>query len=304
METISHDLSDLSAFHWVATEGSFTRAAERLGASKALLSKQVKRLETYIGTQLFHRTTRTLAMTEEGALLLKYSQKIFALSNEAGKQLRDMNQGISGLIRISAPLSVGEMFFPSFLARMKKVLPSVKFELDLSNDNRDFDRDEVTFAIRATSDHRSNLIAAYLGRIRDAICVNPEYFRKITLKNSPEQLSQEECILNSLDHRWNTWIFTSKSGEARVEVTGNYAANQYTTARLLCLAGLGVARLPLYLVADDVRAGHLLRLFSDYEITTHPLYLVYLQSEYPSRKHQIVKAEILRWFKEQRVFFI
>jgi DNA-binding transcriptional LysR family regulator len=304
METISRHLDDLTAFHAVAKERSFTRAAEQLGASKALLSKQVKRLETYIGAQLFHRTTRALSLTEEGVELLSYSQKIFDLSDQATRRLRDMSQGTSGLIRLSAPNSVGDIFLPSFLERAKAILPAVQFELDITNENKSFEKDGIDFAIRASEDHRPDLIARYLGRIKDVICVSPHFLKNTKITDSPTSLAYCECILNSLDSKWNKWTFNAKNGDICVEVTGSYATNQYRTARQLCISGFGVARVPLYMVDADLRAGKLIQLFSEYEISTHPLYLVYLQSEYVSKKHKIVKELILKWFKEKKNYFI
>jgi DNA-binding transcriptional LysR family regulator len=304
METISRHLDDLTAFHVVAKAGSFTQAAEQLGESKALLSKQVKRLETYIGSQLFHRTTRSLRLTEEGAVLLTYSQKIFDLSNEASRRLHHMTQGLSGLIRLSAPISIGDVFFPSFLAHAKTSLPHVKFEIDLSNDNIDFSKERTDFAIRANEDHHPDLIAKYLGRIKDVICVSHEFLKKSKIIDHPTAIIQHECILNSLNTQWNTWTFQSKSEELKIEVSGNYATNQYQMARNLCLDGFGVAKIPLYIVDDDLKNGKLVQLFPNYEISTHPLYLIYLKNEYSSKKHKEVKDIILKWFKHRKEYFI
>jgi DNA-binding transcriptional LysR family regulator len=304
METISRHLDDLTAFHVVANAGSFTRASEQLGWSKALLSKQVKRLEACIGSQLFHRTTRSVRLTEEGAVLLNYSQKIFDLSNEASRRIHEMTQGSAGHVRISVPNSVGDVFFPSFLSHVKTVLPHVKFEVELSNENKDFSKERIDFAIRASEDHHPDLIARYLGRIKDVICVSHGFLKKTKINNDPKNIKNHECILNSLNVQWNTWTFQSEMRELRVEVSGTYATNQYRMARSLCLDGFGVAKIPLYMVADDLKNGSLVQLFPEYEIATHPLYLMYLKSEFTSKKHKLVKDIILKWFKERKCYFI
>jgi len=185
METIAKSLEDLTAFHMVAKERSFTRAAEYLGSSKAMMSKQVRRLETSLGLQLFQRTTRSLSLTSEGVTLFHYSQKIFDLSDEAGKLLRENSLGHSGLIKISTPVSLGDAFFPSFLLQMKKVLPQMKFEADLSNERRDFKRDQIDFAIRTTEVDDPDLIARYLGQIKDVICISPSLNEKLKLGQDP-----------------------------------------------------------------------------------------------------------------------
>src|SRR5690348_11468344 len=103
METITRHLDDLLAFHVVATEASFTRAAAALGTSKGAVSKQVQRLEAYLGTQLFRRSTRSVRLTEEGSTLLGFSRRILELSDEAGRRLRELRSGEGGVVRISTP---------------------------------------------------------------------------------------------------------------------------------------------------------------------------------------------------------
>ncbi|MFL5812267.1 MAG: LysR family transcriptional regulator, partial [Bdellovibrionia bacterium] len=105
METISRRIEDLLAFHSVAIEGGFTAAANSLATSKALLSKQVQRLEAHLGVDLFKRSTRSVRLTDEGVALLEYTRRIFALSEEAGKKLRELQSGEQGLVRISTTVS-------------------------------------------------------------------------------------------------------------------------------------------------------------------------------------------------------
>jgi DNA-binding transcriptional LysR family regulator len=304
METISRNIEDLAAFHAVATYEGFTRAAEAMGTSKAMVSKQVKRLETYMRTQLFHRTTRTLSLTEQGAALFDYSRKIFNLSDEASRRLKDMAQGTSGVIRISAPVSLGEVMMPELLIEAKRILPKVNFELDLSNENRDFGRDGIDFALRAWEVRHPDLIARPLGRIKDAICATPAFLKKTKSGLSPQSLANIDCILHSQEADWNAWTFRTGSKDIRVNVTGSMATNQYHVARQFCLQGLGVARIPLYLVAEDLKSGKLVELYSDHEISTHPLYLVYLRNEYATHKHKVVRDIILKWFKTHRGYFV
>ena len=304
METISRNLEELLAFHTVAMEGSFTRAAEVLGTSKAMLSKKVKRLETYTQALLFHRTTRTLALTENGIALFNYSKKILELSNEASRRLKDVNQGSSGLLRISAPVSLGELIFPPLVQEMKKHLPQVKIELDLSNENRDFEKDNVDFALRATEVHHPDLIVRPLGRIKDVICVSPKFLEREKIQEDLAKLSQYKCILHSQEEIWNRWTFSSSEGDTLVEVKGEVSTNQYPLARLLCLQGLGILRIPLYMVDEDLKRNDLIELFSFFKISTHPLHLVYLRNEYETTKHRTAKELILKWIKENKRFFI
>lgn len=303
METISKHLEDLLAFHVVARERSFTRAADALATSKSVLSKQVQRLEAMVGSQLLIRTTRSVRTTEEGALLFGYSQRILELSDEADSRLKDQRGGPVGVVRISTPDSLGDAFFPSFLGEMRDKLPGVSFEADLTNEFRDLERDRIDFAIRAT-DQDEELVAKPLGTLRDVICCVPKLGKQVKGRD-PKVLEEHECILTTANTIWNSWTLRSKkSGEHTVRVSGRAATNQYGAARLFALHGLGIARIPYYVAEDDIRAGRLVQLFPEYSIATHPLYLTYLRSRYPTQRHVSVKTAILSWFKARPGMFL
>lgn len=304
METITRNIEDLIVFHSVAKEGGFTRAAEVLGSSKAMMSKQIKRLEAALGLQLFIRTTRKLSLTQEGIALQNYTDQIFQLSDEAGKRLKFLAQGNTGSVRITTPVSLGEFFFTSFLPKVRELLPHVDFEADLSNEARDLSQDEVDFAIRATDSHHPDVIARHLGRLKDVLCVSRDFPSLSKLRGDPKVLREMPCILHSQESLWNRWTLSSPDGEVRIETQGRVSTNQYEMVRTFCRAGLGPARIPFYLVADDLRKGDLIQIFPEYQISTHSLYLVYLRSEFASQKLKVTKDVILRWFAERKEIFV
>ena len=183
-------------------------------------------------------------------------------------------------------------------------LPRVKFEIDLSNENRDFSKDQVDFAFRAIEVEHPDLIAKSFGKIKDVICATPEYLKKNKIGKNIKDLSNHECILHAQEDAWNRWTFTSSKGEERIEARGQLSTNQYPMMRLLCLDSLGIVRIPLYMVAADLKNGSLIQLFEGYEISTHPLFFVYTRHEYASKKHKVTKEIILKWFKENSDFVV
>jgi DNA-binding transcriptional LysR family regulator len=304
MKTIVKSMDALMAFHFVATESSFTRAAEVSGSSKAMLSKQVRRLEDGLKSRLFHRTTRKVHLTAEGGALLAYTRKIFELSNEAQVRLSDMARGETGVIRISTPVSFGDFFSPSFLPKIRKTLPGVRFEVDLTNEHRDFMKDRIDFMITALGSPHPDLNERCLGRIKDVLCATPEFVKGAKIGKDPGVLCRLECIRYWHDTDWNIWTLNSHSGDYRVEAGGNLAVNHFSAARALCLQGFGIARLPLYAVIKDIDQGRLVSLFQDFQIATHPLFLVYLRDEFSTKKHEATKKAILDWFGENQDFFV
>lgn len=303
METITRNVQDLLAFYSVAKEGSFTKAADAVHSSKALLSKQVKALEAQMRVTLFHRTTRSLNLTEEGRFLYSYCEKIFGLTEEAGKLIKDMSQELSGNVKISVPVSLAETFTASFLGQINDILPNVQVEIDASNEVRDIKKSGADFAIRSKDNHDPDVVARYLGRMRDVICVAPNKV-KLPDNATPEVLNKLNCIMHAPSRNWNSWTLTSGDKEYVVQAQGKFASNQYTLSRKMCLEGLGVARLPYFLVADDIKEGRLIHLFPEYKISTHSFYLVYLKETYTSQKIKTTKEAILSWFKNRKDIFI
>ena len=302
------NLDALTAFHEVATIGHFGRAADSLGTSKAMVSKLIKRLESHLRVTLFHRTTRKVSLTEEGLALFTYSGQIFSLTAAAENRLQDLARAELGRIKLSAPVSLGEVLFPPILRELRELLPRVDFEVDLTNETRDFVKDGVDFALRSSEVHAPDVIAKNLGRIRDVVVVSALYggdkksFRPQDMRH-PHDLIKEDCLLNSHRKAWNLWTFHRGDEDLSVEVKGRLATNQYPMGRVMCLNGMGIARLPHYLVHEDLQSGSLLRLLPEYEISTHPIYLVYLRSEFASKKKKITREVILRSLKKHQEFF-
>lgn len=303
METISRHLEDLRAFHCVAISGSYTQAAQTLGQSKSQVSKQVQRLEVALRAKLFLRTTRTLKLTEAGESLLTYSHRILNLTREADERIQHLQGDRGGKIRISMPVSFGEFFAPDFLREARAALPETEFEIDLSNEQIDFFREQLDFALRASEDHHPDLIARYLGHLRDVIVASPDHLATIKPPQNPKQLGAIQCILHSMDPAWNHWTLRSPREEIKIEVRGKISTNQYSAALALCRAGHGIARIPYYLAKDALDAGELRQIFPEFESLTHPLYLVYPKQEYAAKKNQVAKKLIERWFKRHRLLF-
>lgn len=301
METIKHYLPELLAFHEVAKCGGFTQAAEKLNLSKAQLSKQVARLETILSAELFYRTTRKITLTEEGRHLLQYSESIVKLSQDAAESMKELTHTEGGLIRITMPSSIADWFAPRMLPIFREKLPNVKVEIDSSNVKRDLIQDGYDFALRAMDETNPDLIARYIGHIKDVIVASPEYVKKHKLKGvDPEELKTVPVLLHSLRESWNTWKLQKGNRDLVLQVQGNYASSSYQTNRFMSVAGLGVARVPFYLVEKDLAEKRLVHLYKDYSIATHPLYLVYPAKGYRARKNKAAKDLIWGWVGENK----
>ncbi len=303
METIQNHLPELISFHEVARCGGFTQAADKLNLSKAQLSKHVARLETLLKAQLFIRTTRKISLTEEGKELLHFSEGIVRLSQEAAKNMEALTDREGGEIKMTAPGSLGDWFASPLLKLFREKMPELKIEIDSTNVKRNLIEDNYDFALRAMVETNPDLIARYIGHIRDVIVASPEFLKKAKVKE-PSDMKLYPCLVNSHQKMWNTWKLQKGSQDVAIEVQGQYACSSYTTIRRMCLAGLGIARIPYYLVEADLKAGKLKDLFPEYKITTHPCYLVYPVRGYRSKKQKLARDIIWEWVKGQKEAFI
>lgn len=304
METISSYMPELLAFHQVAELGGFSQAADKLNLSKSQLSKQVARLETLLRVPLFHRTTRKVSLTQEGKQLLNYSYQIFQLSHEAAVGMKELRESEGGLIRLTAPSSLGDWFAPELLSILQAQHPLLKVEIDLSNAKRDLIKDEFDFALRAMDESNPDLIARYVGHLKDVIVASPLFLKQHKFKaQDPKDLHQLPCVLNSHQGKWNSWKLQRGQKDVVVEVQGQFACSSYATTRLLCMQGIGAARMPYYLVKQDLEEGRLVRLFPEYSIATHPLYLVYASKGDKLKRRRLFKDVLLNWLKTQKDVF-
>jgi len=307
METIERYLSEIRTFYYVGKCSSFTQAQTYLNQSKSKISKDISTLETVLGLPLFHRTTRVVRLTDEGERIFRQAEKLLKVAEETGEIVEEMSLGLTGTIRITAPGSLGHWFIPEMIRSIKKSHPEIRLEFDLNNQERSLTEDRYDFALRAMTVSDNNLISRFIGHIKDSIVVSPSYLEAhpTLLSNAdPRTLADHECLLNSHQPQWNFWQLSKNSESLEVAVRGHYATTSYLTIRKLCRDGFGIAKLPFIDVHEDLENGHLIQLFPDYTITTHPLYLVYPQAPYRSQLKSIFKDLLFNWFKQQKRFFI
>jgi|GEM_PF-3560710 len=304
METINPPVEDILVFHQVALLGSFSQAALELGFSKSQVTKRIQRLESYLSTQLFVRSTRQISITESGKELLKASHKILDLTQLARVSIKGLSQGEMGRMRFTAPSHFGTFIFGLLVPVLEEKFGKLDLDIDLTNEHRDLARDDFDFAVRASAKIHPDLIAKSMGKMKDVICISPKLLGHAKTHNiTPENVTRFPIIVNA-SPEWNEWRLYPKHGdEVNLPVTGKIKVNNYGLIRELCLRGVGIARIPLYLVDEDLRSKRLIPLLEAFSISTHPLYLVYKRSPYYSSKHKRVRDLLLNWFIENRRFF-
>ncbi|UTW49920.1 LysR family transcriptional regulator [Bacterioplanoides sp. SCSIO 12839] len=297
-----HLLDGMVIFSQVAAAGSFTLAAEHTGHSTSYISKEINKLEQRLGVRLMNRTTRSLSLTAEGELYLQQCQQIIADANQLITALAGQQQQASGNLRISCPASFGGAQMQPVFADFLRQYPHITLELDISNRKVDVIAEGFDIVIRATPQlEDSSLISRRVMQSRGITLASPAYLLRKGKPEKPEQLAdnhpdQHECITYSHLKQPRLWHYQNRYGkDIQVAVNSRVLTNGSEMILSLCQQGQGIARLPDFLLADQLQTGELVELFPDYQDLSIDVFLIY-----PSRKHLSAKVRAFIDFVAER----
>ncbi|KFN42525.1 LysR family transcriptional regulator [Arenimonas oryziterrae] len=298
METIQARYEQAICFATVAESGSFTRAASALERSKAHVSKQVSALETALGVQLLMRTTRRLVLTEAGRTYLEYCRQLRDTLLEGEQAVSAVREEVSGTLRMTAPTSFGDAFLLEMLLDFQTRHPKLRIALDLSIVRRDLVGDGYDFAIRTPRNLEDHLIAKALGLVRDVLVASPDFLARQATLATPADLAGVPCLLNTHFRDDADWLLQRDGQSHAVRVDGAFAANHFGMLRSAAIAGVGIARLPRYIVAAALADGRLVPVLPAYEIAPSPVYLVYPQRRHMPYRNRVFRDFVVAWFAD------
>lgn len=254
-------------------------------ASKSAVSRTVSALETELGVRLFHRTTRSLTLTEAGRGYFERAIRVLTDLEEANLAVSQLQSAPRGRLRVSAPMSFGFLHLapalPDFLARYPEVT------VDLSMNDRFVDLIDEGFdvAVRIGAMEDSSLIAHKLAPIRRVVCASPAYLKARGLPLSPDDLKGHQCLFNSNIALSQEWRFTTPDGKSwPVEVKGRLSANNGDVLRVAALKSLGLVNIPTFIVGGDLKAGTLVSVLHEFITQDVAMHAVYPHSRHLSPK--------------------
>lgn len=303
METNNHRFPQALALLTVVETGSFTRAAERLGVSKAQVSKQVSALEAGLGVKLLHRTTRRVGLTEAGQLYLDYARQARDALDDADRAVSAVRTEVDGLIRLTAPTSLGDGFLMDLLADFRAVYPAVRFDVDLSIAARDLIGGGFDFAIRMARTIDPSLVARPLGLMRETIVASPAYLATHAPDGvrEPAQLSALQALRNNHFNDEGQWLLQRGTESITVPIQGSLAINHFIGLRRAAMLGQGIARLPRYLVRDELARNGLVEVLPGWQLPAMPVALVYPSREHLPERARVFRDFVLGWFQRSNV---
>lgn len=267
------DFEAWAIFACVVEHRSFSAAADAIGVSKATVSKAVARLEASLGTSLFHRTSRRLTLTDSGAALAERAGRILAEARAADDAARDAATAPKGLVRIAAPISFGIRFVAPAIADFIAAHPGIEVDLRLSDKRVDIVAEGFDIALRIAELPDSSLRARRLAPVAVRVVASPAYLAQHGTPKHPAELAGHPCF--SYANAIGAWHFRHASGEeAAVRPAGPLVTDNGDAMIPALEAGLGIARLPDFLVDEGIAAGRLVEILPDWTMGSIALHLM------------------------------
>lgn len=290
-------LGALATFVRVVDAGSLSAAARSLPSSLTSVSRQISALEEHYGTQLLLRTTRQLALTDDGRILYERAKLVLGELREVEATLSRARHEPSGRIRISAPTLMGRLLVAPLLAEFLRRYPSLTVDLLLLDRAVDMVEEDIHLALRVGQLPESQLVARKLADLKMIVCASPGYLERRGVPQGPADLSRHDCLVFSDTPGVAQWRFkTGAKTERRFRIAGRLWMNSLDSLVSAAKAGSGIVRVPSWQVEADLAAGDLRRILLEYEPPPTPLHLLFQPSRPASPKTRVfVDYLVERW---------
>ena len=285
-------LEGLAAFVAVAEAGSISAAARQLGLAKSVVSERLAELERGVAAQLVHRTTRRLALSEDGEALLARARGILAEMAAAEAEIAERRGTLSGPLRIAGPISFGALHLGPALYGFLTAHPAIRLTLDLDDRFVDVAADGYDAVIRHGPVRDERLIVKPLAESRRVLVAAPAYLAEHGTPRDLAELEGARAILYT--NREADWRFPGLDGDRVVRPAACLRVNNGIIMRDAALAGLGIALLPTFFVHAELAKGSLLRVDVAAEAEGATLHLAYPAGRGPSAKLVALTA----WLRE------
>lgn len=289
------ELDDLRSFVEVVEAGGFTGAAKRLGISKSIVSRRIARLEAEFGTRLLSRTTRGISPTEGGLELKARGDRILAELDEARDALAAQGGGVAGRLRLSLPTSFGVRHVTPVLAELARRHP--KLEMDVSYSDRfvDLVGERYDAAVRIGTLKDSTLVARRIAPVRAVVVASPDYLARKGRPKTPADLAQHECLIYT--GVTPSWQFRSGKRTIAVRPEGRLKSDSSDALLQWAMAGLGIANLPSFFLADAIEGGALTPLLLDHPQPEFGIHVVLPPGPFVPGKTRVLVDALVQRFK-------
>ncbi len=290
-------LAAMQTFVRVVESGSFSAVAREARSTQSAVSKQVAALERALGARLLSRTTRSLALTEEGERYFEQARRLVAEVAEAESSLRQGEQQLTGWLRVAASVGFGRLKLLPWVKSFLAAHPGVRIDLRLNDGFIDLVEQGIDVAVRIGELSDSSLVARRIGTSQRALVASRAYLRTLPrgLRSPrvPEDLMRLNCIVYTELATQNAWTFTAGPGapvepgtRVTIRAQGNLQTNSSEVIRAAVLSGMGIGFSPTWLFEAEMGSGEVQVLLPDWPVPSMPVHLIS-----PSQRRQSAKVK-------------
>ncbi len=270
----------ISTFVDVINKGSLSAAARAEGIAPAMIGRRLDALEGRLGVKLLQRTTRKIALTNEGAAFLEHCQRILLDLENAESQVSERSIRPSGHLNVSAPAGFGRQhiapLLPSFLSEHREV----SVTLNLNDRVVDLIGEGIDVAIRIADLSDSNLIGVKLADNKRVVVASPEYLKKHGRPASLDELSRHNCLAISSEGSQRGWTFRQNGKNVTLKVQGNMVCNDGAVLHDWALDGRGLAWRSMWEVGTAIESGKLVTVLDEFAAPGNDIYAVFAQRQH------------------------
>jgi DNA-binding transcriptional LysR family regulator len=267
-------LMAMTTFARCVERRSFSAVGREMSLTQSTVSKLIASLERHLGGKLFARTTRGLALTAEGRRFYEQCRSIIEAVAGAEASFRTGREEVSGTLRIASSVAFGRTQLMSRMSAFLRYYPALSVDLQLADRFVDLVEEGIDVAFRIGELQDGRVIAHRFGHARRVTVAAPAYLAGNAAPARPEDLANHNCIVYTGHAAPNDWSYAGTGGACTVHVAGDFRSNNTEAIRDAALAGIGIAMSPLWIFAEDMRAGKLVPLLPDHAPTPLPVHAV------------------------------
>ncbi|QAA94586.1 LysR substrate-binding domain-containing protein [Pollutimonas thiosulfatoxidans] len=290
-------LEDLRLFCVVVKNRSFVATATELGVSPAYVSKRIAILESSLNTKLLHRTTRKVAVTDDGTTIYEWSQRILEDVDQMTEMVLTTKTTPRGLLRICTSSGFGRNRVGPALSRLATLYPSMEIQLELLDRPVDLIGEGFDLDIRVGTVNESSLIAKHIATNYRILTASPQYIERHGSPTSLADLANHQCIvIRERDQTSSVWRVTGPNGPVTVRVAGPLSTNNGEIAHQWAIEGHGILLRSIWDVQASMDSGRLLRVLPDHAQEAN-VWAVYTSRLSSSAKVRVCVQFLEQWLK-------
>jgi DNA-binding transcriptional LysR family regulator len=278
-------LENMETFVRVVETGGISAAADNLNIAKSAVSRRLKELESHLGVELFHRTTRKMNLTDTGRAYYQDCVRILDEILETELTASEAHGTLQGNLKVALPSTFGLMHIGPAIDEFLQMHPQIKFDLDFNDREVDLMQEGFDLAIRIAHLSDSSLIARQIAPIQSVICASPAYLERMGTPQTLDELIDHQCLVYSLIRDFEYWHLIDPEGQKiRTKLQPYLKASSGEFLLNAAAKGHGIVLLPTFIAHREIDRGSLISLFSDYRFPQMNAYTIYPQTRHLSQR--------------------